>query len=81
MGGLGFLKNAAAPYDHLGLRYIPLGGIRSDSAAAYFADHRVLAVGGSWLAPKALLDAGDWAAITQHAQDAVEMAEIARGRT
>ncbi|MDF9834223.1 2-dehydro-3-deoxyphosphogluconate aldolase/(4S)-4-hydroxy-2-oxoglutarate aldolase [Ereboglobus sp. PH5-5] len=68
-GGLAYLKNMTAPYAHLGLRYIPLGGISSATAAAWLADPLIAALGGSWIAPRALIQARDWAAIKQRAQE------------
>ncbi len=63
-GGLSFLKNIAAPYAHLGLKYIPLGGVNEKNMAAYLNEPIVGALGGSWLAPRELINAADWPAIT-----------------
>jgi len=65
VGGLKGIKNIAAPYAHLGVRYIPLGGLNQDNVAKYLQDPWVLAVGGSWLAPRKLVQAGDWSAIRE----------------
>lgn len=78
MGGLPYLKNIAAPYRHLGLRYIPLGGVTENNLAEYVREPDVLAVGGSWLAPPPLLAAEDWKAIEELAASAVAEAERAR---
>ncbi len=69
-GGVAFLRSMAAPYDHLDIRYIPLGGIQQNNLAAYLAEPRVLAVGGSWLATRDLIHAGDWRAIRRNAEHA-----------
>ena len=79
LGGLAYLKQMAAPYDHLGVRYLPLGGVTLDAAKTYWADPRILAVGGSWLAPKPALAAGDWQTIEDNARAAVIAAREARG--
>lgn len=63
MGGLPYLRNIAGPYRHLGLRYIPLGGVNESNLGHYLESPDVLAVGGSWLAPTGLMEAGDWHAI------------------
>ena len=63
MGGLSYLKGIAAPYRHLGLRYIPLGGVNEGNLADHVASLDVLSVGGSWLAPKAMMQAEDWGGI------------------
>lgn len=77
-GGLAYLKTASAPYAHLGLRYIPLGGLTAESMGTYLAEKSVAAIGGSWLAPRELINAGDWAAITERARRAMEVVRQAR---
>ena len=59
----------AAPYAHLGLKYIPLGGLNSANMGSYIADPLVAALGGSWLAPKDLIKAGKWDEITRLAKE------------
>lgn len=63
LGGLAMLSALAAPFSEV--RFVPTGGIRPRQAAAYLAHPAVLAVGGSWMAPRELLRAGDWTQITQ----------------
>ena len=69
-GGLDYLRNMAAPYAHLNLGFIPLGGIRPTNAAPYLKDPLVLAVGGSWIATRELIQTQDWIAITANAKEA-----------
>ncbi|HET6247613.1 MAG TPA: bifunctional 4-hydroxy-2-oxoglutarate aldolase/2-dehydro-3-deoxy-phosphogluconate aldolase [Tepidisphaeraceae bacterium] len=71
MGGLGYLKSIAAPYAHLGVKYIPLGSVDMNCAAAYLNDPMVQAVGGSWIAPRDLIVKREWGAIEQNARKAV----------
>ncbi len=78
-GGLPYLRSIAAPYRHLGVRFLPLGGIDAGNAAAYLADPLVPALGGSWLAPPKLLNAGNWQAVTALAQEATALVAEARG--
>lgn len=77
-GGMAYLKSLAAPYAHLGVRFVPLGGVNTKNLAAYLGDPLVLAVGGSWLAPRDLIAAGDWQAITDRAAEASRIAREAR---
>jgi 2-dehydro-3-deoxyphosphogluconate aldolase/(4S)-4-hydroxy-2-oxoglutarate aldolase len=70
MGGLSYLKNINAPYNHLGIRYIPLGGVTVDNLEDYAKYDPVIAVGGSWLAPKDLIKSQDWKEITRRAKEA-----------
>lgn len=66
-GGLAYLKSMSAPYAHLGLRYIPLGGLNVDNFTQYLALDSVPAVGGSWIAPQAMIQAQNWKEITANA--------------
>lgn len=60
-GGLGWLKAVAAPL--ASLRFCPTGGVNAETAPAYLALQNVACVGGSWVAPKDAVAAGDWARI------------------
>ena len=66
-GGLKHLNSMNAPYKHLGLSYIPLGGLNIGNAADYLADPSVMAIGGSWIAKTDLIQARDWKQITRNA--------------
>jgi len=74
IGGLPYLTSMAAPYRHLGLRFMPLGGISRSNMRAYLDSPLIAAVGGSWIAPRKLIQAGDWTAIRQLAGEATEAA-------
>lgn len=69
-GGLKHLENMAAPYQHLGLRYIPLGGLTAKNMTDYLATPLVPAIGGSWLAKRDTIKAGAWDQITAAAREA-----------
>lgn len=72
-GGIPYLSSMSAPYRHLNLRFIPLGGIHQDNLSAYARSPLVCAIGGSWIAPSDLIDAGEWSVITQRARRAREI--------
>lgn len=69
-GGLSMLASIKAPYAHLGLKYIPLGGVTPSNLHDYLSDPDVLAVGGSWLARKDAIDAQRWDEIAGNAEQA-----------
>jgi 2-dehydro-3-deoxyphosphogluconate aldolase / (4S)-4-hydroxy-2-oxoglutarate aldolase len=73
MGGIEYLKSINAPYKHLGIKYIPLGGISASNLASYLAMKEVIAVGGSWIAPQELIRAKDWTKIGNNAREAMEI--------
>lgn len=79
-GGLKYLEAIAAPYAHLGLKYIPLGGVNPANCHAWLAHSLVGGIGGSWLAPKPLIAAGNWRAIRDAAAQATAIRDgIFRG--
>jgi len=70
-GGVDFLRALAGPLP--GIQFCPTGGIRPDNAADYLKLPNVICVGGSWLTPKNLVQAGDWQAITALARAAARL--------
>jgi 2-dehydro-3-deoxyphosphogluconate aldolase/(4S)-4-hydroxy-2-oxoglutarate aldolase len=78
LGGLSYLKNVNAPYAHLGIRYVPLGGVTAGNLKAYLESELVLAVGGSWLAPRDLINDRNWDQITRNCEDAMKIVREVR---
>jgi 2-dehydro-3-deoxyphosphogluconate aldolase/(4S)-4-hydroxy-2-oxoglutarate aldolase len=70
-GGTAWLKSVAAPLREL--KFCPTGGIDGNNIAAYLACPNVLAVGGSWVAPKDAIASADWSRITQLARQAAAL--------
>ena len=70
-GGVPYLQALTAPYPSL--RFVPTGGIDARNAASYLAIGQVIAVGGSWMAPRSLIAGREFGAITQRARDAVAL--------
>lgn len=70
-GGVSFLAAMAAPLPHI--KFCPTGGIDMANAAAYLALPNVVCVGGSWVAPKEAVRAGDFARITALAREAARL--------
>ena len=72
-GGVKMLKSLIAPYKHLGIRFMPTGGVSTANVADYLALPEVAAVGGTWLGKSADIAAGNWAAIRDTVAKAVEL--------
>ena len=68
LGGIGFLRALVPVFP--GVAFCPTGGIDERSAADYLALSNVPMVGGSWMAPKELIAAGDWPRIRRLAERA-----------
>ena len=73
MGGINFLKSINGPYNHLGIKYIPLGGLTVSNLPDYAKLSQVIAIGGSWIASKDLINAQNWAEITRRAKEAKDI--------
>jgi len=69
-GGLAQLRSMNAPFAHLGLRYIVLGGLTEAHIGSYLAEPTVAVFGGSWIAPADLIRRREWATIEQRARQA-----------
>jgi 2-dehydro-3-deoxyphosphogluconate aldolase/(4S)-4-hydroxy-2-oxoglutarate aldolase len=79
-GGLKYLKSMAAPYAHLNVRFIPLGGLESSHIATYLKEPIIPALGGSWLAPRDVIRKQDWQTITANAREATNLvAQVRKG--
>jgi len=67
-GGAPYLKALSGPLPDY--RFCPTGGVSLANAGEYLGLQNVLCVGGSWVAPKNLVEAGDWDGITKIAREA-----------
>ncbi|MGB2065151.1 KHG/KDPG aldolase [Marinomonas gallaica] len=65
-GGVKALKAFSGPMPHI--RFCPTGGINEKNYKDYLALESVLCVGGSWIVPTDLVQAGNWDEITELAK-------------
>lgn len=70
-GGVAMLKAFSSPLS--GALFCPTGGITEKNAMDYLSLPNVICVGGSWVAPKTAVEAGDWAAIEKLASGAAKI--------
>ena len=70
-GGTAYLASLGSPLPQV--RFCPTGGITLQSAPNYLKLANVITVGGSWMAPKSLVAAKDWAAIEALAREAAKL--------
>ncbi|MDG1239938.1 MAG: bifunctional 4-hydroxy-2-oxoglutarate aldolase/2-dehydro-3-deoxy-phosphogluconate aldolase [Planktomarina sp.] len=71
IGGAPALGSMAGPLPQI--TFCPTGGVTPENAKTYLTLPNTRCVGGSWIAPKALIDAGDWDQITQIARRAADL--------
>lgn len=77
MGGLNFLKAIAAPYGMM--NFIPTGGVSMKNIGEYLAFKRVIACGGTWMAPADWIAAGDFDRIKDETAKAVAAVQTIKG--
>jgi 2-dehydro-3-deoxyphosphogluconate aldolase/(4S)-4-hydroxy-2-oxoglutarate aldolase len=70
-GGAPALKSIGAPLPQV--MFCPTGGISLKNAKDYLSLSNTLCVGGSWVAPTAMVLAQDWAGITALAAEAAKL--------
>ena len=70
MNGMATIKQLCGPYG--GIQFIPTAGISLSNMEEYLSSDKIAAVGGSFMAPAAMVEAQDWEGITALCQKAVE---------
>jgi 2-dehydro-3-deoxyphosphogluconate aldolase/(4S)-4-hydroxy-2-oxoglutarate aldolase len=70
-GGIAALSALASPLPQV--KFCPTGGITPEKARDYLKLSNVITLGGSWMAPKAKITAGDWAGIEALAREAARL--------
>ena len=62
-GGIKTIKALSGPFPQI--EFLPTGGINQSNAAEYFKNPKILAVGGSWMVSKDMINAGDFDGIAE----------------
>jgi 2-dehydro-3-deoxyphosphogluconate aldolase/(4S)-4-hydroxy-2-oxoglutarate aldolase len=73
LGGIAYLKAMSAPYGNVG--FLPSGGIGLSNLASYLSSPRVVACGGSWMAPADWISAAQFDRIRDEVRKAVDAAK------
>jgi 2-dehydro-3-deoxyphosphogluconate aldolase/(4S)-4-hydroxy-2-oxoglutarate aldolase len=76
LGGIAYLKSISAPYGKV--EFLPSGGIGPSNMAAYLSNPRIVAVGGSWMAPADWISAGQFDRIRDEVRKSVEAARAVK---
>lgn len=76
-GGAAALRALSGPFSSVS--FMPTGGITPDNLDAYLRLENVLAVGGSWLTPRALCRAQQWEQIQQLATETAHLSRALKG--
>jgi 2-dehydro-3-deoxyphosphogluconate aldolase/(4S)-4-hydroxy-2-oxoglutarate aldolase len=73
-GGPKALSGIAAPFAHLGVRFIPTGGVTEGTIGDWLTIKQVVAVGGTWIAKTEDIREGRFDEIKKNAASAVKVA-------
>ncbi|MDC7125646.1 MAG: bifunctional 4-hydroxy-2-oxoglutarate aldolase/2-dehydro-3-deoxy-phosphogluconate aldolase [Spirochaetales bacterium] len=71
LGGVKTIKELCGPYQEIS--FVATSGINMDNLGEYMACNKVAAVGGSFVAPAAMIQKKDWDGITALSKKAVEI--------
>ena len=72
-GGIKWLKAVGPVYKHMGVTFMPLGGVNMDNVTEYLKLSNVIACGGSWLCPKDLMEKGNWEEIEKRFKEVQDL--------
>lgn len=72
IGGPAAVEALSGPFPTM--RFVPTGGVDEQTLPAYLAHPSVLAVGGSWMVPRALVSSGDFDQIRSRVAEATRLA-------
>lgn len=72
-GGISMLKAVSAPYGHVGVKFIPTGGINIKNLEDYLMLTQVLVAGGTWIANKDMISAKKWDDVEKNAREVVDL--------
>jgi 2-dehydro-3-deoxyphosphogluconate aldolase/(4S)-4-hydroxy-2-oxoglutarate aldolase len=75
------LEAVASPFKHIGVQFMPTGGVNKDNLESYLKLDVVAAVGGTWFARNEDLAAGRWDDISNRCRAALAVVAKARGLT
>jgi 2-dehydro-3-deoxyphosphogluconate aldolase/(4S)-4-hydroxy-2-oxoglutarate aldolase len=75
LGGAAMIESFLSPFAALGISFMPTGGIKPQNLRDYLTLSNVFAVGGTWIAPRSQIDAGEFGIIGATARDAVALAD------
>ena len=73
-GGAAYLASLSSPFPQI--KFCPTGGITPALAPSYLNLPNVITLGGSWMAPKALVNEGKWDDIEKLAREAATLRKL-----
>ena len=81
IGGLDYYRSLIAPYQHLDLKFLISGGITPMQVRRYLGESGVMAIGGSWIAPRQIIEKQNWSAVIDQATEAAGIVKEQASKT
>ncbi|MBO6167512.1 MAG: bifunctional 4-hydroxy-2-oxoglutarate aldolase/2-dehydro-3-deoxy-phosphogluconate aldolase [Kiritimatiellae bacterium] len=78
-GGVKYIKDLLGAFRWTGVKFMPTGGVKPANAADYLSVPEIVCCGGTWIAPKDAVAAGDWARIEALAAEAAALVKQIKG--
>lgn len=73
-GGIPMLKSLIGPYKHMGVKFMPTGGLNTNNIGDYLSIPQLPCAGGTWLGKTSDIEAGNWDIIANNIKEAVILA-------
>ena len=77
-GGVKYIKDLLGAFRWTGVKIMPTGGVKPSNVGDYLAVPEIVCCGGTWIAPKDAVAAGDWAKIEALASEAAALVKSIR---
>lgn len=77
-GGIEMIKALYAPYGHMGIQFMPTGGVKPENLGDYLSNPAVPFAGGTWIAKKDMIARKEWDTIKNNCKKAVELVQTIR---
>lgn len=72
-GGVKWLQAMKPVYSHMGIKFMPLGGVKMENVKEYLAESNVFACGGSWLCPRDVLVHKNWVELKKRFKEVADV--------
>lgn len=77
-GGVKYIKDLLGAFRFTGVKFMPTGGVNLSNVMNYLSVPEIICCGGTWIAPKAAVEDGDWELITKLAKEAAALVKDCR---
>ena len=72
-GGVKYIKDLLGAFRFTGVRFMPTGGVNLSNVKNYLSVPEIVCCGGTWIAPKAAVESGDWGLVEHLASEAAAL--------